>query len=404
MTESKAMNQRLPSNTYLYFIAQSVNLTTAVMSVTMAALVGTILAPSPWMSTIPYGSQFLLVMLMTYPASKLMSMTGRKQAFLLATLPLAASGIAGFLAIEHENFFLFIISHALLGVYIAFANFSRFAAADGLPPHQKPRAISLVVAGGVLAAFAGPLITYKLKDIEGFKQFSLCYGAFIALAMLSMTVISMLKQESPRKESHSSKNTISGKIESKPIFMAIAVSALGYGVMNLIMIQSSMQMSNMHVQFSDISQAIQWHVLAMFAPSFFTGRIIQQLGSKSVLLTGITLLMASNLINMATEDYGLMTLSLISLGLGWNFTYIGGSTLLANESERNPSSSKQIQGLNDLGISIMATIGAFSPSILMTSIGWTWTNAACLLACSLMLILLFRLLKNKIHEEREHHA
>lgn len=393
MTESKAMSQRLPSNTYLYFIAQSVNLTTAVMSVTMAALVGSILAPSPWMSTIPYGTQFLLVMLMTYPASKLMTMIGRKRAFLLATVPLLASGIAGFVAIEHGSFFLLVMSHALLGVYIAFANFSRFAAADGLPSHQKPRAISLVVAGGVLAALAGPLITYQLKDVDGYRQFSLCYGAFVLLAILSMAVIFMLKQERRAEESKKTTgNLFSGNIETRPVLLAIGVSALGYGVMNLIMIQSSMQMSSMHVKFSDISQAIQWHVLAMFAPSFFTGRIIQRFGSKSVLLAGVTLLMASNLINMTTEDYGLMTLSLVSLGLGWNFTYIGGSTLLANESEKNPSSSKQIQGINDLGISIMATIGAFSPSILMASIGWEWTNAVCFFACSLMQILLIRFL------------
>src|SRR5690625_4412545 len=123
MKRNSELSQRLPFRTYIYLVAQSVNLTTAVMSVTMAALVGTALARPPWISTIPYGFQFLFVMIMTYPASGLMSAIGRKKSFLLATVPLAASGVAGFLAVERAMFLLLVAAHSLLGVYIAFANF-----------------------------------------------------------------------------------------------------------------------------------------------------------------------------------------------------------------------------------------------------------------------------------------
>jgi len=150
------MSMRLPAKTWFYFLAQSINLTTAVMSVSMAALVGASLAPTPGLSTVPYGFQFLFVMLVTWPAARLMARIGRKKSFLCATIPLAFSGIAGYLAIKQQLFILLIVSHSLLGIYIAFANFNRFAATDHIDDHLKSRAISLVVAGGVIAAITGP--------------------------------------------------------------------------------------------------------------------------------------------------------------------------------------------------------------------------------------------------------
>ncbi|WP_122686071.1 MFS transporter, partial [Pseudomonas viridiflava] len=142
-----------------YFAAQSINLTTAVMSVTMAAIVGSLLAPTLILSTVPYGFQFLFVLVATYPASWLMSRLGRKRCFLLSTIPFALSGIAGFCGVQANSFFLLIISHSALGIYIAVANFNRFAATDNLDQKLKPRALSLVVAGGVIAAVAGPALT-----------------------------------------------------------------------------------------------------------------------------------------------------------------------------------------------------------------------------------------------------
>jgi len=211
------MNHRLPFRTYLYFLAQSVNLTTAVMSVTMAALVGATLAPEPWMSTIPYGFQFLFVMIMTYPASRLMSIIGRKKSFLLATIPLAASGVAGFLAVERGLFLLLVAAHSLLGVYIAFANFNRFAATDGIFADLKPRAISLVVAGGVLAAIIGPLLTDNLKDFGSLQSFSACYAAFVGLAVVSL-VLNLLVTEAaahPGQASSTAKQNVQARVVLK---------------------------------------------------------------------------------------------------------------------------------------------------------------------------------------------
>lgn len=384
------MNHRLPFRTYLYFLAQSVNLTTAVMSVTMAALVGAALAPEPWMSTIPYGFQFLFVMIMTYPASRLMSAIGRKKSFLLATIPLAASGIAGFLAVERGLFLLLVAAHSLLGVYIAFANFNRFAATDGISADLKPRAISLVVAGGVLAAIIGPLLTTNLKDFGSLQAFSACYAAFVGLAVVSL-VLNLFVTEAvahPGQASSTAKRNVQVRVvlKNKVIVLAIAIAAVGYGVMNLLMIQASMHMSNMHVHFSDVSAAIQWHVLAMFAPSFVTGFLIQRLGLRTIIFSGVVLLLASSAVNIASHDYLALSISLIALGLGWNFTYVGGSALLTEALEDSPELSVKVQGLNDFGISVMATLGAFAPAFLLTWLGWNGTNLMSIGLCLVLLV------------------
>jgi len=381
------MSTHLPAKTWFYFLAQSINLTTAVMSVSMAALVGASLAPTPGLSTVPYGFQFLFVMLLTWPAARLMALIGRKKSFLYATIPLALSGVAGYLAIKQQLFILLIVSHSLLGIYIAFANFNRFAATDNIPDRSKPKAISLVVAGGVIAAITGPFLTSQLKNITGFPEFSACYAVFTVLAIISLIIHYLVKennclQNNPPLSQKIHWEMLRGK---QTLLLAILVAAIGYSIMNLLMIQTSMHMSNLHVHFSDVSSAIQWHVLAMFAPSFFTGAIIQKIGIKTVIITGISLLLLSSALNISGNDYTTLMVALIILGLGWNFTYVGGSALLAQETAGMPSAVK-MQGINDLCISIMATIGAFSPAVLLAWLGWKGTNIVSISICVLLLM------------------
>lgn len=391
------MTSKLPFATYLYFLAQSINLTTAVMSVAMAAIVGASLTPSLWLSTVPYGFQFLLVMLMTVPASRLMSRIGRKPAFLLAAIPLALAGVAGYLAVEQESFALLIVSHALLGTYIAFANFNRFAATDGLDAQLKPRAISLVVAGGVLAALTGPLLADSLKDAAGHAPFALCYAAFTGLALLSF-LVHLAVREAPGTGSQAVRGGHAGAAwgivrRTPALAAAIAVGALGYGIMNLLMIQASLHMAGLHMHFSAVGTAIQWHVVAMFAPSFFTGSIIGRLGLRTVVSGGIALLAASSILNLVSSDYVMLVASLVVLGLGWNFTYVGGSALLARILGDQPHAI-EVQGLNDLGLSVMATAGAFLPALLLQGLGWTGTNLACIGLCLALLAYVHRCLRH----------
>ncbi|MFK3820041.1 MFS transporter [Pseudomonas sp. NPDC089407] len=391
------MNSTLPRRTYLYFTAQSINLTTAVMSVTMAAIVGAALAPDAAWSTVPYGFQFLCLMLATYPVSRLMSRIGRKKAFMLGAIPLALSGVSGFLAVEHQHFATLVLSHSALGVYIAFANFNRFAATDNLSQALKPKALSLVVAGGVIAAVVGPTLTEWLRDVGGYPLFSLCYAAFVGLALLSLLIALCLPNDASRASAANSVATpATSRTEplSPSVIVAMAVAALGYGIMNLLMIQASMHMKHMHEDFTDVRLAIQWHVIAMFAPSFFTGAIIQRLGIRTTICAGLALLIGCSALNIWSHSYAMMTVALIALGLGWNLTYVGGGALLAQSLQNSPA-AMQMQGKNDLGIAIFATIGAFSPSLLLSTVGWDGTNAICMALCIGLLVATAGLLQNK---------
>lgn len=391
------MSSTLPRRTYLYFTAQSINLTTAVMSVTMAAIVGAALAPAATWSTVPYGFQFLCLMLATYPVSRLMSRIGRKRAFMLGSIPLAVSGISGYLAVQYQHFPTLVISHSALGIYIAFANFNRFAATDNLAQNLKPKALSLVVAGGVIAAVVGPALTEWLRDVGGFPLFSLCYAAFVGLAVMSLLTAACQPCDTGAASNDRAAKPAGTTAEalSPVVAVAMAVAALGYGIMNLLMIQASMHMKHMHEDFSDVRLAIQWHVIAMFAPSFFTGAIIHKLGIRATICLGLGLLIGCTAMNMWSHSYAMMTLSLIALGLGWNLTYVGGGALLAQTLQNSPA-AMQMQGKNDLAIAVFATIGAFSPSLLLGTVGWDGTNAICMALCIVLLIATAGLLQRKV--------
>ncbi|MFK0270079.1 MFS transporter [Pseudomonas asiatica] len=391
------MSSTLPRRTYLYFTAQSINLTTAVMSVTMAAIVGAALAPAATWSTVPYGFQFLCLMLATYPVSRLMSRIGRKRAFMLGSIPLAVSGISGYLAVQYQHFPMLVISHSALGIYIAFANFNRFAATDNLAQNLKPKALSLVVAGGVIAAVVGPALTEWLRDFGGYPLFSLCYAAFVGLAVMSLLTAACLPGDTGTASNDRAAKPAGTTAEplSPVVAVAMAVAALGYGIMNLLMIQASMHMKHMHEDFSDVRLAIQWHVIAMFAPSFFTGAIIHKLGIRATICLGLGLLIGCTAMNMWSHSYAMMTLSLIALGLGWNLTYVGGGALLAQTLQNSPA-AMQMQGKNDLAIAVFATIGAFSPSLLLGTVGWDGTNAICMALCIVLLMATAGVLQRKV--------
>lgn len=391
------MSSTLPRRTYLYFTAQSINLTTAVMSVTMAAIVGAALAPAATWSTVPYGFQFLCLMLATYPVSRLMSRIGRKRAFMLGSIPLAVSGVSGYLAVQYQHFPTLVISHSALGIYIAFANFNRFAATDNLAQNLKPKALSLVVAGGVIAAVVGPALTEWLRDVGGYPLFSLCYAAFVGLAVMSLLIAACLPGDSAitRNDRAAKPAGAATELLSPVVALAMAVAALGYGIMNLLMIQASMHMKHMHEDFSDVRLAIQWHVIAMFAPSFFTGAIIHKLGIRATICLGLGLLIGCTAMNMWSHSYAMMTLSLIALGLGWNLTYVGGGALLAQTLQNSPA-AMQMQGKNDLAIAVFATVGAFSPSLLLGAVGWDGTNAICMALCIMLLLATAGVLQRKL--------
>jgi MFS family permease len=258
----------LPCSTWLLTLAQAINLTCAVISVTVSALAGAQLTDTPSLGTAPYGAQFAAMMLFTYPASILMRYFGRRVVFCIAALFLIASGGCGFFAIQVSSFSSLILTHALLGIYMACANYYRFAAVDHLDTKAKPKALSLVVAGGVLAAVVGPSLANVLRQSDGFADFSLCYASFCGFGVLTLVLIGFWKPKMNAEVPPEVEVTTPRKTARRsPIFLAIFCSAWGYFLMNLMMVQASLVMKGF-CSFTTTSQAIQAHVLAMFVPSF----------------------------------------------------------------------------------------------------------------------------------------
>lgn len=367
----------LPASTWLLTLAQAVNLTCAVISVTAAAIVGSELAATPALGTVPYGAQFASMTVFTYPASMLMRRFGRRPVFTVAAGVLVACGILGFLAVERASFVLLTLAHVLLGMYIACANFYRFAAVDHVPALLRPRAMSLVIAGGVIAAFAGPLLASALREVGGFADFSLVYGVMALLGLLNLLLVALWRPDSAPLVAPATV-PVEGRPAAAGAWLAIFCSAGGYLVMNLLMVEASLVMRHL-CTFAEGAFAIQAHVLAMFAPSFFTGRLLARIGAGQVLTVGFTLLGASAAFALLELRYVNVFAGLVLLGLGWNFAYVGGGALLAL-SVPLPLRHRW-QGIHDTAVAACATVGAFLPAVLLAWLGWRASNLAVLAFC-----------------------
>ncbi len=374
MQKNSQTNNKLPNQVYFLLIGQSINLTTAVLSVTVAALVGLSLAPDISYATIPYGLQFLAILVSTVLFSKLMKIFGRYPIFNTGILFLFLSGIMGFLSLTRENFLYLCISHFLLGLFISTANFYRFAATDSLSSELIPKATSMVISGGVFAAIVAPLLAINLAKKTELPDYSLIYLSLSGLAIVLFVIIYFWNRSNTQHNDRPEKvktivlNTMS--VKNYVLVIAILGGALGYYIMNLMMIASSIYLKQSHT-FDYASYAIQMHVLAMFLPSFFVAKLIHYINSINTIIFGFILISISCLLPVLFIDTVFINISLIVLGVGWNFTYSGGSTLLSNiQGEQR----LKFQGINETVIALFATLGAFLPAPILSYFGWINTN------------------------------
>lgn len=363
-------------------LAQALNLTAAVVSVTVSAQAAQLVSPTPALSTLPYGWQFAAAMVLTWPASGLMKTWGRKSVFMLGTALLGLSGVSGFVAMESGQFALLCLAHALLGAYAATANFYRFAATDGLGEHQQASALSWVVAGGVLGALLGPALADRLKSQAGFADFSWCYGSLSLLALLNLALL-WLWAPLPTPASQTPEPDTPQRFNRIQAWIAVLAAAWAYLAMNLLMVQASMHMQGL-CSFEAMSSAIQAHVLAMFLPSFFTGRLIRKLGAPVVILAGGSLLVLACATPLWRTDEAATRAGLVLLGVGWNFLYVGGGALLAKSTQG--ADTYRWQGVNDTVIAVCATLGAFAPAPLFFLWGWALTNQVVMTGSALVIV------------------
>lgn len=387
--------------TWLYSIAQGLALTSSVISVSVAPLVGKMLAPLASLSTVSYGAQFATVIACSYLLSMSMKRFGRKPVFYLGVCSLALGGVLGAVSIYLHNFTLNVLAHVSFGLSVSAFAYFRFAATDGLKTLEKAKVISLVTLGGIAAAFIGPIIAKNGRLLFDDYVFSGSYMAFVAIALLILVILLFLPaQDRPDNQAPLQKTTIStdNKIFSLPLSVAIYASGFGYMLMALLMMQSSLKLSAMGTEFGDIMFVIQCHVVAMFLPSLFMGRIISATSPQLVILSGYLTMFVAMLIAVNIVSYNGVLAALIGVGVGWNMLYVGGSSMVATL----PGDAHKLQGVNESAVAFLNTIGAFSAGALFYTIGWQNSNyvAMFLLMPGIVLLILNRYSKVVEHNPR----
>ena len=357
----------------LLALCQGFFLTNNVVFIAINGLVGLQLAPLGWMATLPVTGYVVGSALSAALVAKTQSRFGRKRSFQFGLIVAALSAALCAYAAVTKNFWLLVTATLIAGYYNANAALYRFAGPELVAAEHKERAISLVLAGGIIGAIAGPNLasaTRSMLDVP----FAAAYLSLVAVALLSLVVLSMIpfpEHKAPLPGASTGRPL--AEIVRQPVFItAIAAGALGYGVMNLLMAATPIAMSRCGLPFSDAALVLEWHVLGMFVPSFFTGHLIKRFGALPVM--GIGVLLNLVCIGVALSGVELMQflVALFTLGVGWNFLFVGGSTLLTQAYR--PEEKIKTQGAMDFCVFTTMAVTSFASGALVTTRGWDWLN------------------------------
>lgn len=365
---------RARRNAVILAIAQALYgaVTTAV--VVTAGLVGSQLSPSPAWATLPMSMMIIGTALTTLPISLMMRRLGRRLGFVLCALAGGAGSLIGAYAIFQRSFGLFLAGCLLVGVYQASASYYRFAAADTASPAFRPKAISWVMTGGILAALIGTIMVMGTVDLFAPVTFAGTWAVMAGLSFLG--AILLLAIDIPLTERHDAPSGRPlGEIARQPRYMVAATTGmLAYGIMVLVMTATPVAMLGCGFSVKDSSWVIQWHALAMFVPSFFTGSLISRFGAEKISAIGMALLVGSAVSGLLGIHFENFAVGLILLGLGWNFGFLGGTTMLTETYA--PEEKNKAQGLNDLLVFVTTAITSLSAGKLLAWFGWTGVNIA----------------------------
>lgn len=373
------MNRKL----LLLALCQGLFLSNNVTFIAINGLVGLSLAPLAWMATLPVAGYVAGGAMAAPLVARHQRAWGRQRTFQLGLLvAMVAAALCAWAALT-RNFWLLTAATVLAGYYNANASLYRFAATELVAPSMKEKAISWVLAGGLIGAFVGPNLASASRDALA-QPFAGAYVAMVALAGLSLLLMSRI--EFPPL---SLPGAVAGtgrplrEIARQPAFIvATAACALGYGVMNLLMAATPIAMAQCSHPFSSAALVLEWHVVGMYLPSFFTGSLIKRIGALPVMALGLALNIVCVLIALSGVDLMHFLAALIALGVGWNFLFIGGTTL-ATETYR-PEERTTAQAAVDFAVYATMTITAFGSGALVTTGGWSAMNLGSLLPLALL--------------------
>jgi MFS family permease len=354
-------------------IAQALGGANNTIAYATGAIVGEMFAPSKALATMPISIFVVGMALCTIPAGGIAQRYGRRAAFMTGTSLGVLTGLLASLAVLIGSFALFCVAMFFGGAYASVILSFRFAAADCVTMDRRARALSAVMAGGVFAGVIGPQLVTFTMDLWQPYLFAVTYLAQAALALISMAVLVGIKMAPPEGAKKNGGRPLL-EIARQPRFIAAATcGVVSYMMMNLVMTSAPLAMKLCGLSLVSANLGLQWHVIAMYGPSFFTGILISRFGAPIIVTTGLLLIGAAAAVGLTGVDIAHFWLSLTLLGLGWNFGFVGASTLVL-ECHR-PEERTKVQSFNDFVVFGSMVIGSFASGGLLTAYGW---NAVCL--------------------------
>ena len=357
-------------NALVLAVAQALAGGNNAVTVATGGIAGAILAPDPVLATLPISVMVVGIWIGTLPVGMLAKAFGRRFALQTGSVIGALCGVISSLAMLRGSFLLLLLGALCGGLYAAAHQSYRFAAADTASVHFRAKAVSWVLAGGMFAAVIGPQLVIFTKDAWPAYMFAGTYLAQSVCAVLAGVVLMLLKLPKPATvQTFADGRPLVEIIRTRRFIVAVVCGLASYGMMNLMMTSAPLAMVMCNHSVGDAALGIQWHVIGMYAPSFFTGALIARLGLRAIMAIGLALIVAAAAIGYAGVALWNFWLSLVLLGVGWNFCFIGATTLVtecAGPHERN-----KVQAVNDFLIFGSTALASFSSGALLSRYGWT---------------------------------
>ena len=360
-------------NLWLLAAAQGLYLTNNVTFIAINGLVGLALAPLGWMATLPVMGYVLGGALSTQLVARSQTRFGRKWSFQMGLVVALLSALLCAWAAFSRNFSLLCLATVVAGYYNANAQLYRFAAAELAGTTGTEKAVSMVMAGGLIGAVLGPNLAAWTRDLLD-VPFAGAYLALALVALLSMAILSAIQfPPAPEKKAGSTGGRPLSEIMRQPVFVVAALAgSLGYGVMSLLMAATPIAMQQCGLPFSDTALVLEWHVIGMFAPGFFTGHLIKRFGPLPIMGVGVVLNLGCIAVALTGVDLHQFLIALFLLGVGWNFLFTGSTTLSLKAYA--PEEKDRAQGALNFCVFATLAVSSFSSGLLVTTQGWTILN------------------------------
>ena len=374
-------------NVIVLALAQAFGASATVILIATAGLVGTMIAPTRALATAPVTAFVIGTALATIPAAMVMKRIGRRSGFIAGALVGVLSALVAIYGVFARDFWVFCTAALLQGVNQAFMGYFRFAAADMASPAFRPRAISWVMTGGIAAAVFGTLLIMATADLLAPVTYA---GTYVAMAVLCGLMIAVLwRLDIPHTDDRAATGgarPLSAILRQPRTVVAMVTAMLAFGLMNLVMTATPIAMVDCGFDKNAAFWVIQWHVLAMYVPSFFTGSLIIRFGVERICALGIVILAGAGLAALLGISFANFAVGLILLGLGWNFGYVGGTAMLTETYA--PAERAKVQAVNDFAVSSTVAIASLTSGGLFDAMGWTGVNLAVFPAVAVALALL----------------